>query len=162
MVPLLLTFVLGTARERSGDETSPWNAMHLVSQAAIEAGSLAQQRATSPEIRNLGRLMVRDNSAFDRRLSALATARGIQLAEGPKPARIQFEELRGSHGVEFDRKFLNFGYAAAELLRKHMRDGAAQSGDASLRDLIAIFDPIIQQDEFLSGWCLGHCVSKSP
>jgi predicted outer membrane protein len=160
MIPLLMMFWL-TPLPRA-DETTLWNAIHLTAQAAMEAGSLAQARAVSPEIRNLGKLVVRDEGELDRRLKVLAEAAGIVLAEEPKPGKNQLQELKELQGVDFDRNFLNFSYGASETLRKRLTEGL-KSGDPSLRDLIAMFDPIIKQDEFLSGWCLGHCLpAKKP
>src|SRR5690349_10241052 len=89
------------------DEAASWNAIHLTAQAAIDAGNMAQSRATSPEIRNLARLAVRDAGDLDRRLKTLAGEAGILLTDGPKPARVQFEELRSAQGEDFNRKFLN-------------------------------------------------------
>ena len=158
MTALLLMFLI--AAPTIADETGRWSAIHLTAQAAIDAGSLAQSHAASPEIRNLGKLVVRDAGEFDRRLKKLAAAAGIVLAEQPKPGKTPLEELRGDQSTDFDRKFLNFNYAATDVLRKQMQDCAQRTGNARLRDLIATFDPIIKEDQFLSGWCLGHCVSR--
>jgi len=143
------------------DDATLWSTMHLTAQAAIDAGSLAKSRAVSPEIRNLGLLVVRDAGEFDRRLQALAATAHIPLSDGPKPARVQFSELEQLRGVEFDRKFLNFSYGATETLRKQMHNAAQQIQNASLQDLVELFDRIVSQDQFLSGWCLGHCVPRS-
>jgi predicted outer membrane protein len=160
MATLILALLLAPAHAAPGDEAALWSAMYLTAQAAIDAGGLAQSRATSPEIRNLATLVVRDYGEFDRRLRALAASSGIVLADGPKPARVQFEELRSLQGGGFDRKFLNFSYGAADVLHKQMLDAERQSHNDALRDVIALFDRIVQQDQFLSGWCLGHCVQR--
>jgi predicted outer membrane protein len=157
MTALLLMFLM--APTTTADEAGLWSAIHLTAQAAIDAGSLAQSNAVSPEIRNLGKLVVRDAAELDRRLTTLAATAGIVLAEQPKPGKTQLEELR-DQSADFDRKFLNFNYAATDALRKKMHDCARQTGNARLRDLIVTFDPIIKEDQFLSGWCLGHCVSR--
>jgi hypothetical protein len=160
MAALLLILVLQSS---APDEAALWTTIHLTAQAAIEAGNLAQSRAGSPDIRNLGKLVVRDQGELDRRLQKLAAAAGIALVDAPKPARVQFEELRGLQGDDFNRKFLNFSYGACDVLRKQMADAVQRTHSASLRDLIAVFDPIVWQDQFLSGWCLGHCLkSKKP
>src|ERR1051326_4099515 len=150
MTALLLMFVM--ASQTIKDEAGLWSAVHLTAKAAIDAGSLAQSRAVSPEIRNLGKLVVRDAGELDRRLTTIAAAAGIGLAEQPKPGQTQFEELRADQSADFDRKFLNFNYAVTEALRKQMHDCAQQTGNARLHDLVATFDPIIKEDQFLSGW----------
>jgi predicted outer membrane protein len=160
MAPLVLLLFLAPAHAASADEAALWSAMHLTAQAAIDAGGLAQSRAASPEIRNLGKLVVGDYGEFDGRLRALAASAGINLADGPKPARGQFGELEQLQGVEFDRKFLNFSYGAADVLRKQMHDAARRDQNPSLHDLITLFERILWQDQFLSGWCLGHCVPR--
>jgi predicted outer membrane protein len=158
---VLVLFFASLPARPADDEAALWSAIHLTAQAAIDAGSLARSRAVSPEIRNLGSLVVRDDDELDRRLRALSAKAGIALADGPKPGKIQFEELQKLQGVDFDRKFLNFTYGASEALLRQMHDGAQRSGYAPLRDLIALFDHVVRQDQFLSGWCLGHCVPAS-
>jgi predicted outer membrane protein len=160
MAPLILALFLAPAYSAPADDVALWSAMHLTAQAAIDAGGLAQSHAASPEIRNLGALVVRDFRDFDGRLRALAATARIPLPDGPKPARVQFGELEHLRGVEFDRKFLNFSYGAAELLRKQMHAAERQSHNASLHDVVGLFDRIVWQDQFLSGWCLGHCVQR--
>ena len=53
-----LALVLVTATAPVSDEAATWSAIHLTARAAIEAGGLAQTRAKSPEVRNLGRLVI--------------------------------------------------------------------------------------------------------
>ncbi len=159
---LILTLLLAFAQPALAEDPAVWSAMHLTAQAAMDGASLAKSRAASPEIRNLGTLTARDLGDFDRRLRALAASAGIPLADAPKPAREQFEELLHTEDGSFDRKFLNFNYGANSVLRKQMHEAAGKTGSAALRDLIALFDEIVRQDEFLSGWCLGHCVQRSP
>jgi hypothetical protein len=156
-----LALLLTLSTPPVSNEAAAWSAIHLTARAAIEGGGLAQERAHSPEIRNLGQLAVRDNSELDRRLMILAAQAGILLADGPKPGKTQLVELYGPQGVAFDRKFLNFNFGASQTLRQKMREAAGLSGNSPLSDLAALFDPIIQQDQFLSGWCLGHCVPRS-
>ncbi|GEM_PF-4031849 len=124
--------------------------LHLTALVAIDGGRLAESRAVSPEIRNLGKLTAYDAGELDRRLRDLAARSRVALADTPKPAQEQFEALRKLQGVEFDREFLKFNYGANETLRKQL---------AGVREL-AIFEPIIGQDAWLSGWCLGHCVPR--
>jgi predicted outer membrane protein len=161
MKKLLLALLLVSVPAVFADDSALWSTMHLTAQAAIDAGRLAQSRAVSPEIRNLGSLVVHDDSEFDRRLRALAASGGIALVDGPKPGRMQFEELQRLQGGDFDRKYLNFSYGASATLRKQMQDAVQQSHNSSLRDLIDLFDRIVWQGQFLSGWCLGHCVQRS-
>jgi predicted outer membrane protein len=156
-----LALLLTTSRPLAFDKTALLSAVHLTAQAGIEAGALAQSRAVSPEIRNLGRLVVHDNTDLDGRLLALAASEGIHLADGPRLGTEQLAELRGAQGTAFDRLFLNFNYGACEALRKQMRDAAAQLGRSPFAEIVALFDPIVQQDQFLSGWCLGHCVPRT-
>lgn len=158
MVAMALLSIASSAR--SAHEAASWNSIHLTARAVIEAGALAQTRAHSPEIRNLGRLVVRDISELDRRLAALAAKAGIQLASGPIPGKIQLTELGSLHGGIFDRKFLNFNYGASEALLHHMRDAEGPPGRSALHELVAIFGPIVRQDQFLSDWCLAHCLPR--
>jgi len=160
-VMLGLAFLLTASEAPAANEAAAFSAIHLTAQAAIQAGELAQARASSAEIRNLGRLVVRDDTELDRRLLGLAAKAGVQLADSPKPGEMQLAELGGLRGAIFDRKFLNFNYGASEALLKQMHDAAGQLALSPLMGLVAIFAPIIRQDQFLSGWCLGHCVPRT-
>jgi predicted outer membrane protein len=150
-----------TSRAQVSGETTAWSSIHLVSLVAIEAGRLAHTQANSPEVRNLGQLLVRDNIELDRRLTILAAKARLHLADGPKFGEKQLAELRSLQGAVFDRKFLNFTYGVSDALRQKMRDAAGNRGNSPVSDLAALFDPIIKQDQFLSGWCLGHCLPRS-
>ena len=83
MAALLLIFLI--TPPTIADETGLWSAIHLTAQAAIDGGSLAQSYARSPEVRNLGKLVVHDLGELDLRLKGLAAAAGIALTGEPKP-----------------------------------------------------------------------------
>jgi len=47
--------------------------------AEVEAGNLAQQKATNPKIKDFGAMMVKDHTAANNKLKALADSKGVSL-----------------------------------------------------------------------------------
>jgi hypothetical protein len=136
-----------------------WGALHATISAAIAGASLAQSRAHSPEIRNLARLVIRDDGELDRRLRALGAQTGVRIPDVPDEDRASLAELNAADATSFDRRFLNYSYGVGATLRERMRAAAAPPG-SPLRALAALFDPIVWQDGLLARWCLGHCVTQ--
>lgn len=76
--------------------------------AEVELGRLAVQKATQPEIKSFGQMLVDDHGKAYAELKALAAQKTIALPDGPKPAqkaeRARLEQLAGA---AFDAAFVN-------------------------------------------------------
>lgn len=50
----------------------------------VELGQLAQQKGTNPAVKDFGVMMVKDHSAANDKLKALATTKQVELHDSPQ------------------------------------------------------------------------------
>lgn len=81
-----------------------------LSEAQAEAGRLAAEKATNPEVRRLAAAVAQEEAELHRKLENLAKARGVDLqqaeAAAAPPADASLAALRQASGDEVDRRFL--------------------------------------------------------
>lgn len=84
--------------------------------AEIEAGKLAQQKASDDRVRELGRMMERDRRKADQALRKIAAAKGVDLPMSPDRGQQQtLKDLESKTGTDFEKAF------AAEAAKDHAR-----------------------------------------
>jgi putative membrane protein len=101
--------------------------------AEVEAGKLAQQKSTNPQVKDFGAMMVKDHSAANEKLKALADSKNISLpttsSAGQMAAKAKLEVLSGE---TFDKSYIKGQIKAHEdtiaLFRKEIASG--QDADA--------------------------------
>jgi len=119
--------------------------LHESNQKEIEMGKLAEQKGQSKEVKSFGKMLVKDHTAADKKVTALAKEQKTELAPAPTQAMDHMGSM-GS-GPEFDAKF------AQEMLDDHKKDIAevkqARDGtaDAKLKKLIDDLLPTLQKHE---------------
>src|SRR5579862_6519149 len=99
----------------------------------VELGQLAQQKATDSKIRDFGAMMVKDHSAANEQLKALAASKNITLpthvSASQKATKIK---LHAETGQTFDKAYVKSQISAHEdtikLLNKEISSG--QDADA--------------------------------
>ena len=145
--------------------------IHRLNLIQVRAGSLAQQKGTTEEIRRYGAQLVRDHTTFDERVKQYAETHGIALREPrsiPAPDGAKQEgaaanepalsppqqgmqtrvsrvlaELPQLEGVEFDNQFLNLTERSHELAVSVLRSTQDQLPDSQLKELIAQLLPML-------------------
>jgi putative membrane protein len=94
--------------------------------AEVEMGNMAQQQARSPSVRDFGALMVKDHSAVNEKLKAIAESKNITL-----PANTSVEEmatkakLKVLTGSSFDKSYIK------GMIKDHQEDIAEFKKEAS-------------------------------
>lgn len=74
----------------------------------VEAGKLAQQRATNQEVKNFAQMMVNDHTAANKELRALAQSKNITLPDSMGQDHMDhMRDLREAQGAEFDREYMD-------------------------------------------------------
>ncbi len=107
-------------------------------------GELAVQKGTTEEIRNYGRLMVKDQAMLLAKIKKLAAGRHITLpAELSAQKQHGFEDLNGKEGKNFDKLFCSM------MKIDHQRDvkefaKATELMDNNVRGFASASLPIIQ------------------
>lgn len=134
-----------TAQNRSGQQASGGNLSRsdkkfveeaaLGSMAEVRLGQLAQQKASSDEVKQFGSRMVQDHTKAIEQLSTLAKDDGVQL-----PSKLDskhqrtYDKLSKLSGDEFDREYMK------EMNADHKKDISQFQKAAKSAD-----DPQIQQ-----------------
>jgi putative membrane protein len=100
-----------------------------INQFEIKAGSLALDRASSPEVKTFARKMIDDHGAVANQLKQIATREGFQLPTNLTPEQnADYQKLARLSGAAFDRAYLdlmtNGHKQAIELFQTQ-----AQTGD---------------------------------
>jgi len=115
-----LTLVnLGTARAQgtpaAGGLTDPQIAMIAVTADTvdIDAGKLAEQKASSKEVKEFGATMVRDHTAVNAKATALAKKLNVTPEESATSKSLKADgdamltKLKGLSGAEFDKAYVD-------------------------------------------------------
>ncbi|TMI71602.1 MAG: DUF4142 domain-containing protein [Bacteroidetes bacterium] len=85
--------------------------------AEVQQGQLAQQKGNNQAVKDFGAMMVRDHSAANDRLKALATQRNVTLPDSVSSKhKKMMETLNKKSGKEFDRFYIN------EMVKDHQED----------------------------------------
>jgi putative membrane protein len=98
----------------------------------IVTGQLAQERAQSGAIKELGAMFVRDHTAALQQVTQVAAALGITLPDGLDPKQQAIvERLQGLSGEAFDAVWLKAQLVAHhKALRLHLRAAVRGENDA--------------------------------
>ena len=114
--------------------------------AEVELGKLAQEKASSPEVKAFGQMMVDDHSKANDELKTLASQKGITLPTDAGAAhKAKISKLEGLSGEQFDRAYMQ------EMLKDHKKDvadfkrTAKSSKDQDLKDWAAKKVPTLEQ-----------------
>ena len=103
--------------------------------AEVEAGKLAQQKGDDPKVKDFGAMMVKDHSAANEQLKALAAGKGIDLPGSSSTSQMATKaKLEVLSGGTFDKSYVDDQVKAhrdtVELLKKEIATG--QDPDAKV------------------------------
>jgi putative membrane protein len=114
--------------------------------AEVALGTLAQQKASTPNVKDFGAMMVTDHSAANERLKSIAQAKNIQLPTEPgakqKATQAKLEALSGD---AFDKAYVRY------MIKDHKEDiekfnhEAAQGRDADAKSFASATLPTLQK-----------------
>src|SRR5262245_9535862 len=85
--------------------------LHHANENVIAMARMAEQKAASPEVRDLGATIARERGAADERVVALGLRRGMDPVKLSRPydasahGELVFVKLRAFSGAAFDREF---------------------------------------------------------
>jgi len=101
--------------------------------AEVDAGNLAVQKATDPKVKDFASMMVKDHTAANDKLKALADTKGIKLPTSASVSQMATEgKLKVLSGSTFDDSYVKGQVKAHQqtvaLLKKEIASG--QDADA--------------------------------
>jgi putative membrane protein len=98
--------------------------------AEVDAGNLAQQKANGQNVKDFGAMMVKDHSAANDKLSALAGGKGITLpTSGSVKDMAVHEKLKLESGDTFDKAYIKGQISAHRATLKLLRQEIASGQD---------------------------------
>jgi putative membrane protein len=124
----------GTAR---GDTRDFINRMTIAGLTEVQLGNLAIERASSPDVKAFGQMMVKDHSHANTELHALATRMNVQPpTELDKKHRDLVEHLSNVLPAEFDREYakamIEGHKEVLDQLRKRIGDQVTPAGSSGV------------------------------
>ncbi|HZL20227.1 MAG TPA: DUF4142 domain-containing protein [Polyangia bacterium] len=144
-----MLLVVGTAAAATPPATADvLGKLHLANQREIEMGKQAQKNGQSKEVKAFGRTLVKDHTAADKKVVALAKKEKIDLAASTPSAKDDMPAPAA--GPDFDAKF---GQMMLDDHKKAIADATdAQSAttDDQLKKLIAEILPTLKKHEELA------------
>lgn len=98
--------MLALASEKSGDE-SFYKEAAADGLTEIEQGKIAQGKGQSQDVKEFAQMMVRDHSAANDRLKAIASIKGIELPNSPNVGQtLAIGKLNLLSGESFDKSYV--------------------------------------------------------
>jgi putative membrane protein len=119
--------------------------LHHSNLKEIDMGKMAQKNGTSKEVKDFGKTLVKDHSAADKKVTALAKQEKIEL-----PAPMKDDMAPMPAGPDFDAKF------GQSMLDDHKKDVAEASKardtttDEKLKKLLTDTVPVLQKHQELA------------
>ncbi|MGP4025632.1 DUF4142 domain-containing protein [Actinomadura sp. 3N407] len=119
---------------------------HRGNLAEIDAGRIAQRRGTTPEVRSIGAMLVRDHRDLDAKLTAVANRLGVELPRAPSARqRVKADELKSASGRLFDIHWLTAMSAAHERAISAARTEVSKGRTPAVRNLAENALPVLER-----------------
>jgi putative membrane protein len=100
----------------------------------VEAGKLASSRASNPQVKQFGQMMVKDHSKSNEKLKALAETRKVDLPKSPDgEKKAQKEKLEAHSGAAFDAAYMDTMVTAHQQTVALLEDQIKNGKDATVR-----------------------------
>jgi putative membrane protein len=115
------------------------------SNAEIAMGRLVETRAASQAVREYGRMMVRDHSALQRQLLAIAVRKGVALPRSLGEQQAGYDRVVDLRKHAFDQEFLQVMNEDHDQARELFRAQATGGHDRELRQFAASALPLIER-----------------
>ena len=111
----------------------------------VELGQLAQEKATNPAVKEFGAMMVKDHSAANEKLKALAARKQVSLPDSPsvmqKASKAKLNVLSGD---TFDKSYVKGMIEDHKTDIKEFQKEASEGKDADAKAFAAATLPTLQ------------------
>jgi putative membrane protein len=113
--------------------------------AEVDAGQLAQQKADNPDLKDFGAMMVKDHSAANAKLQAIAASQNVKLPSSASIMQIASKkELQMMSGDSFDKAYIKDQIKAHEDTMELFKKEIATGKDPQARDFASATLPTVQ------------------
>ncbi len=118
----------------------------IANMAEIEAGKLAQQKASDPKVKQFAQHMVDDHTKASQQLQQLASSKGAQLpGEVDRKHKRLMDKLSKADGDDFDRHYMRAQVDDHEKTVKLFEKEAKNGKDADLKQFADQMVPTLRQ-----------------
>ena len=123
----------------------------------VQLGTLAVEKATSPELKALGARLVADHTASNEELVAIAKAKGVEMTLEPTAVQKKMlADFRAKSGAEFDKELMEHVRKDHEKAIHTFADAAADSKDADIKAFAVKNVGVMKQHHTLAGGTDDH------
>jgi putative membrane protein len=113
--------------------------------AEVDAGKLAQQKAGNPDLKDFGAMMVKDHSAANAKLQAIAASQNVKLPSSASVMQMASKkELQMMSGDSFDKAYIKDQVKAHEDTMELFKKEIATGKDPQARDFATATLPTVQ------------------
>jgi putative membrane protein len=151
LVPAVALGVIGLAAAPalaapSQQDTSWMVAAHQGNLAEIAAGTDAQQKAASSQVKGLGAMFVQMHTQLDQQLTQAAQQLGVQLPNAPSPAQqAQLSAVQQKTGQAYDAAWVAQQIASHTTTLADTQRELSAGSDPTVLDLARTATPVVQQ-----------------
>jgi putative membrane protein len=140
-----LLLVPGTASAApSGQDTTYLKAAHQSNLAEIAGGKLAEQKADSQQVKDLGARFVTDHTKLDAALKQTASSLGVSLPSAPNTQQQALAaRYKAASGRQFDTLFISTQMDAHMAAMKLGQTEIANGSDATVKKAAQNAAPVI-------------------
>src|ERR1700759_5698717 len=111
----------------------------------VELGQMAQQKATNPAVKEFGAMMVKDHSAANEKLKALAARKQVALPDSPSVMqKASKAKLNVLSGETFDKSYVKGMIEDHKTDIKEFQKEASEGKDADAKGFAASTLPAVQ------------------
>jgi putative membrane protein len=110
----------------------------------VELGQLAQTKASSPAVKDFGAMMVKDHSAANDKLKALAASEGVSLPDSPSMMQKASKTKLMMSGDSFDKSYIKGMIADHKEDIKEFQKEVAEGKDPQAKAFASATLPTLQ------------------
>jgi putative membrane protein len=113
--------------------------------AEVSDATLAQQSATDPKLKDFAAMMIKDHSAANNKLAALAGAKNLTLPTSPSVLEMgEHAKLKVLSGDAFDKSYIKGQISAHKDTVKLLRQEIASGEDAAAKAFAKSILPTVE------------------
>ena len=130
----------------AGQDRKFFTEMAQANMAEVETGKLAQNKASSDEVKKYAAHMVEDHGKMLQEQQTMAKSKGVQLPKQPKKEhQSALKKLQGLSGEQFDRAYMEQMVKDHERTLKMLQDASKNAKDPELKQAAEKAVPDVQK-----------------
>jgi putative membrane protein len=145
LVPGAAFLLLASAAVADSPDSSFYKNAAEGGMSEVELGQLAQQKATNPAVKDFGAMMVKDHSAANEKLKALAASKQVSLPSSPSVMqKASKTKLNMMSGDTFDKSYVKGMIDDHKDDIKEFQKEASEGKDPEARAFATATLPVLQ------------------